>query len=154
MQLIPNQTKRFAVGLRPRAFTIIELIIVVTLIGVMAAFAIPNYNKAINKAHYKDSLVNLSTIYASEKIYFNANGKYLPDSGVAQDVNAINTGLGLGIIANGLTYACTGATNCIACAGNPPVCGCDTYSCTATNGTWTNTLTQASATPVCAGTCP
>ena len=32
-----------------KSFTIIEIVIVIVLVGIIAAFAIPNYSKAINK---------------------------------------------------------------------------------------------------------
>ena len=116
-----------------KAFTIIELIIVVTLIGVMAAFAIPNYNKAIAKAYRKDATVNLQAIYAAQKIYFNTNGNYY--GGAGTDTASINLNLGLGIIeSGGTTYTCpTGGAG---------------FTCTASlsDGT-TLTVTDTSPTP-------
>ena len=112
-----------------KAFTIIELIIVVTLIGVMAAFAIPNYNKAILKAYRKDATVNLQAIYAAQKIFFNANNTYF----TAANYTVINSGLGLGIIPTGsTTYSCSGGA---------------TFVCTATLSDGTLSVTDTSSTP-------
>ena len=123
-----------------KAFTIIEMIIVVTLLGIMAVFAIPNYTKSIDRAYRKDGTVNLTAIYAAEQIYYNNNnGSYWPASG-SGDVSAINSNLGLGILSNNLTYSCSGNGA--------------TFSCTAIRGSMTLTVTQASATPTCSGSCP
>ena len=115
---------------KAEAFTIIELIIVVTLIGVMAAFVIPNYNKAIAKAYRKDATVNLQAIYAAQKIYYNTNGSYYTGA----DVGSINSQLGLGIMPTGsTTYSCSGGA---------------AFTCTASlsDGT-TLTVTDTSSTP-------
>ena len=111
MQLIDISARK------AKAFTIIELIIVVTLIGVMAAFAIPNYTKAIAKAYRKDATVNLQAIYAAQKIYFNANGNYYGGNGT--NTASINTNLGLGIIASGgTTYTCPTGGATFSCTAN------------------------------------
>ena len=83
-----------------------EVMIVVILIGILASFAIPNYTKSIVKAHVKDALVQVTTIYAANTIYkAQNNGLYL--SGVDNsglDLTAINSNLGLNIIANDIDY--------------------------------------------------
>ncbi|MBI3314341.1 MAG: prepilin-type N-terminal cleavage/methylation domain-containing protein, partial [Candidatus Omnitrophica bacterium] len=88
----------------PEAFTIIELIMVVTLLGIIAVFAIPNYTKSIDKGYRKDGTVNLTSIYAAEQIYYNNNNASYWQAG--GDVNAINSNLGLGILPNNVTYQC------------------------------------------------
>ncbi len=131
MQLTPNQTKR-------EAFTLAELIIVVTLLGIMASFAIPNYTKSIDRSYRKDGTVNLTAIYAAQQIYYNNNNGSYWSGG---DVNAINTNLGLGILSNNLIYSCSG--------------GGAAFSCTAIRGTMTLTVTQTSPLAIaCTGYCP
>ncbi len=87
---------------KDKAFTLTELMVVVILIGIIAAFALPNYNKAIAKAHERDAIVQLMAIHAACKIYNAQAGQYPQE---ALDIDGINEQLGLNVIANGMTYA-------------------------------------------------
>lgn len=59
-----------------KSFTMLEVIIVVILMGVIAAFAIPSYNKAIEKQRYRNAKLNLSTIYTASRIFKAKNQDY------------------------------------------------------------------------------
>lgn len=86
-------------------FTLLELMVVVIIIGVIAAFAIPNYNKSIQKAHERDMLTQLTSIHAANLLYRSYDGKYWNTGGVAQSMAQINSTLSINIIANsGTTY--------------------------------------------------
>lgn len=52
-----------------RGFTIIELLVVVTLIGLIAAFTIPDYSKTINKSHERDLVMQLTSLHGANLIY-------------------------------------------------------------------------------------
>ena len=133
--------------MKNRAFTLMELLIVVTIIGILAAFAIPNYSQSVLKAHERDIIVQLSSIHAANLIYRAQNDdEYLIGNDL--DIDAINTALGIGIVANEVDYSYTSNDG-------------QTYTCTADyNGDFDLTITEAvlSATnPSCssgAGTCP
>ena len=91
-------------GFGKKAFTFMELMVVVTIVGIVAGFAIPNYTRSVERAYRKDGENNLLMIGAAQRIYAaRNNGQYL----AAPDVNAINSGLGLAIIPNEMTYLCT-----------------------------------------------
>jgi prepilin-type N-terminal cleavage/methylation domain-containing protein len=92
-----------------KAFTMVELIVVMVIIGMVAVFAIPNFTKTINRSKARDAVLNLNVIHASNILYRTRNGGNLNEANLA----AINTELGLNIIANGATYACDG-TDCVA----------------------------------------
>ncbi len=54
---------------RDRGFSLIELIIVVTIILIIAAFALPKIMKSQIPAHEASALASIKTIHESEMIY-------------------------------------------------------------------------------------
>ncbi len=50
-----------------RAFTLIELMIVVAIIGLLAALAIPNFVKFQGRARQAEARASLKAIWSSEK---------------------------------------------------------------------------------------
>ena len=134
-----------------KSFTLTELIVVVIIIGIIASFAIPNYGRTIERAHWRDAETNLLAIHAADRIYFSENGQYWPH-GLPGALADINHDLRLSIIPNGMTYSCTNVTP-------------TDYTCTATRNppaaSFTITVTQApinltppNPNPDCTGACP
>jgi type IV pilus assembly protein PilA len=60
-------------------FTLIELMIVVAIIGILAAIAIPNFLRFQAKAKQSEARVLLSGIYTAEVAYFAEQNEYSPD---------------------------------------------------------------------------
>lgn len=123
-----------------KAFSLMELMVVVTIAGVVAAFGIPNYQKTINVAAAKDAVNNLKLIAAAQQLYLARNGSYYPSAGTV-NVYEINTNLHLNILAQqGVVYSCTNTAP----------------QCSAAKGTdWTYSITVPTTLPACtAGTCP
>lgn len=58
-------------------FTLVELIIVVIVIGILAAVGMPQYSKAIERARGAESSAGLQNIQQAEKIYFANQETYL-----------------------------------------------------------------------------
>ncbi len=66
-----------------KGFTLIELMIVVAIIGILAAIAIPNFLKFQAKSKMSEAKTNLGAIYTGQLAYFGEQNKY-------SDFNAIN----------------------------------------------------------------
>jgi type IV pilus assembly protein PilA len=59
-----------------KGFTLIELMIVVAIIGILAAIAIPNFLKFQAKSKQSEAKTNLKGVYTAETGYFGENNAY------------------------------------------------------------------------------
>ena len=67
-----------------RGFTLIELMIVVAIIGILAAIAIPNFTRFQAKSKQSEAKTNLKAIFTSAKSYFAEHDTYVPAGGANQ----------------------------------------------------------------------
>lgn len=59
-----------------KGFTLIEILIVVLIVAILAAIALPYYDKALLKAETRGVLVNLKAIGEAQRRHYLATGSY------------------------------------------------------------------------------
>jgi type IV pilus assembly protein PilA len=87
---VARDTRRSTVKklhMRRGGFTLIELMIVVAIIGILAAIAIPNFLRFQLKAKSSEGKTNLAAIRTAEESYFAEYGVY-----VSSDPSPVNIG--------------------------------------------------------------
>ncbi len=98
-----------------KGFTLIELMIVVAIIGILAAIAIPNFMQYQAKSKQSEAKTNLGGIYTSEVAYF----------GEANSYSAVFTTIGFQVASQG-TQRYTFTLGGTALTGTSA--GCTTYT--------------------------
>lgn len=81
---------------RKSGFSLVELMIVIVIIGVLAAVAVPIYSSNVMRAKMSEADASLGSIRTQLRVFYGENGEY-PTEATAVDVvgatwNDINTG--------------------------------------------------------------
>jgi len=71
--------KRIRKFLRSQAgFTLVELMIVMIILGILAAVTVPIYRTNVKKAMASEGAALVGSIRTGERVYYAENGQYLP----------------------------------------------------------------------------
>jgi prepilin-type N-terminal cleavage/methylation domain-containing protein len=89
-----------------RGFTIIELAIVLTIVGILATMAVFTYKKVVNKARFTQAKTALKHLQKMETFHFTERDKYT-DNVVLLDIHPVKYdyyAISITLLDNGMSY--------------------------------------------------
>jgi len=87
------------------AFTLMELMVTVIIIGIVAAFGIPNYTRSTERAAERDAVYNIKMLMEAYNLYVARQGG--PPPANLNTTDEVNTTFSVNIIEqSGNTYKC------------------------------------------------
>ena len=73
-QVLKKSIKKYLNG-----FTLVEILIVVVIVGILAAIAIPTYYSYVKKGYATEAKTQIKNIIQASEMYKTENGQYPPD---------------------------------------------------------------------------
>ena len=65
-------------------FTLMELLVTASIVGILAAVALPNYQRVMERGYWRSAQDMLRVIHAGEQTFQMANNQYVDPSSAAQ----------------------------------------------------------------------
>lgn len=112
-----------------KAFTIMEIMVVIIIVSIIVIFGLPNYNKSLERTHEREATEKLRLIHAAQQLYFvDNNDTFWPPNGWSggTTVSHVNRNLNLDLMQSGMIYSCSAWVSdttftCSATRGSPAV---------------------------------
>ena len=104
-----------------KGFTLIELMIVVAIIGILAAIAIPNFLRFQAKSKQSEAKTNLGGIFTAETSYFAEHNAYADLDVISWAPVGSSVRYAYGLTASGPTMGDNTAANITAMRAVPPI---------------------------------
>ena len=95
-------------------FTLIELLVVVLIIGILAAIALPQYKKVVEKARMSEGVTIVKAIADAQQRYYLVNGAYAG----CTDIDALDIDMGENSIYNAVCPAKKVSNYICTCSGS------------------------------------
>jgi prepilin-type N-terminal cleavage/methylation domain-containing protein len=107
MQLLPSTSIR-SVRRPPSGFSLVELMIVVSIIGVLIAISAPSYQRAMEQSRADTAAANLRAIWAAERLFWLEGHTFTDNLAGLQALGLLDPEIVLS--ANGYSYSVTSAS--------------------------------------------
>jgi prepilin-type N-terminal cleavage/methylation domain-containing protein len=107
MTIAPCTAGRHASLASPRGFSLIEVMIVMVIIGILTAMAVPSYERAIEQSRADMAAANLRAVWAAQRLFWIDKHTYATDLVGLRGQGLLDTEISSAT--NGYTYSITTA---------------------------------------------